>query len=76
MERLMEYDVFRAPPVGSEEAKRLALRWKENSWLPPRLAECWKSKNAVPTSDEDNLKIVTESFERVRTPVRIILDIK
>ena len=61
---LAKTNKFVAPPMGSAEARELAMSWKEDGRLPSRLAIAWMSKNLAPRNQEENLWFTMDRIDR------------
>ena len=61
---LAKTNKFVAPPMGSAEARELAMSWKEEGRLPSRLAIAWMSKNLAPRNQEENLWFTMDRIDR------------
>ena len=65
MDRLGKTNEFVLPPLGSTEARELAIRWKEDGRLPSRLAIAWMSKGLAPGNEEEKNMFLRDKTDRV-----------
>ncbi len=66
MDRLAKFNEFVAPLLGSAEACELAIKWKEEGRLPPRLAIAWMSRGLTCKNLEERRWFKRDKNDRVR----------